>query len=67
MPLRFLPDSSHSCRFWWILEELILAETSAKITIPGVTNSRIDIGMFPGMHRNGMHRNPVSRIFININ
>ena len=25
--------------FLWIPEELILAETSAKITIPGVTNS----------------------------
>jgi len=39
MPYRFLPDSSHSCGFWWIPEELNLAETSAKITIPGVTNS----------------------------
>jgi len=39
MPLRFLPDSSHSCGFRWIPEELILAETSAKITILGVTNS----------------------------
>jgi len=39
MPHRFLPDSGHSSGFWWIPEELKMAEKPANIAIPGVTYS----------------------------
>ena len=39
MPLWFLPESGHSCGIQWNLVELFLAESPAKIAIPGTIYS----------------------------
>ena len=69
MPLWFLSESGHSCGIWWNLVELFLAESPAKIAIPGTIYSG-GIEPFwnwhwngPGMDRNGIRQNAVFFFF----
>ena len=69
MPLWFLLESSHSCGILWNPVELFLAESPAKIAIPGTIYSS-GIEPFwnwhrngPGMDWNGIWRNAVLFFF----
>src|ERR1700678_2140125 len=52
LPHRFLTESGHSCRFCRIPQELNLAETSAKFSIPESPNSG-GMESFRNWNRNG--------------
>ena len=58
MPLWFLLESSHSCGIWQNPVELFLAESPAKIAIPGtIYSGRIE--PFQNWDWNGPEQNPV--------
>jgi hypothetical protein len=71
MPYRFLPDSSHSCGFLWIPEELNLAETPSQNYYSG--GYKFQWNEFipelapecsPEFTGTECHRNPVPGVFI---
>ena len=67
-----LPESGHSCGIRWNPVELFLAESPAKIAIPGtIYSSRIEPFRNwhrngPGMDRNGIRWNAVFFFFLHV-